>query len=247
MTILNIHMKKEDKKEIQDFVNSKKIKSVSEFVRKIMAERLEMEKQFQDFEDEKDFKIPEYIPKNKFIAIVKGSIVAVGETPSEVSQIAITKFPNLPIKIKFSGPKKFKPPEFIFMSLSKLNCWKYFDFEDELYPIIPIKFKHRLIDLNLSAIIDTAATLCILKKGLVLEEELELVRQIDVSTASGIVKSDIYSGNVEILDCKFKIEFLVSPISDFLPFQFLIGHNLMNKLDTYFFGKKKIVCIKKSE
>jgi len=84
----------------------------------------------------------------------------------------------------------------------------------------------------LRALIDTAASLCLLKKDLIPEE---------------IIEMDIYSGTIVILDAVFDIEFVISPLSDYLPFQFLIGQKLMKKLDAYFFGKKQIVCLKKAE
>ncbi|MHA1301563.1 MAG: DUF5678 domain-containing protein [Candidatus Helarchaeota archaeon] len=244
MTILNIHIKEDEKKKIQNYVNSKEIKSVSKFVRSLIAEKLEMERQIQDYED--DIVIPDYIPKNKFVAIVKGSIVAVGDTPSEVCEIAITKFPKLPISIKFTGPNKFKPPEFIYMSLSKLNCWKYIKLEQLIYPLIPVTIKLENDEKKFEALIDTAASLCLLKNGLFPEEKFKLSREEVIYTAAGIIKTKIYSGTFKILDATFEIEFIFSPISDLLPFKFIIGQNLLKELDAYFFGKQKTVCIKKA-
>ncbi len=65
--------------------------------------------------------------------------------------------------------------------------------------------------------------------------------------AAGIINVNIYQGTFSLLDKQFDIEFLISPISDRLPFQFLIGQNLLNALDVYFFGKKQIVCFKKAD
>jgi len=99
----------------------------------------------------------------------------------------------------------------------------------------------------LRALIDTAASLCLLKKDLIPEEEFNYNRKEEIATAGGIIEMDIYSGTIVILDAVFDIEFVISPLSDYLPFQFLIGQKLMKKLDAYFFGKKQIVCLKKAE
>jgi hypothetical protein len=47
-----------------------------------------------------------------------------------------------------------------------------------------------------------------------------------------------------IFDVEFKIEFLTAQISDYLPFNMLIGRELLDKLNAYFLGKKQILCLK---
>jgi len=92
MTILNIHLKEEDKKKLQEFIASQKKISMSEFVRNLISEKLKIETAAKD---EIPFsEIPEYLPKNKYVAIINDSVVAVGDSPSEVSQIAVEKFPQ---------------------------------------------------------------------------------------------------------------------------------------------------------
>ncbi|MDD1778759.1 MAG: hypothetical protein LUQ65_11390 [Candidatus Helarchaeota archaeon] len=50
--------------------------------------------------------IPDYVPKNQYVVFVKNIVVAIGPTPCDLAEIALQKFPNLPIVIKFNGPKR---------------------------------------------------------------------------------------------------------------------------------------------
>ncbi|MGQ4874453.1 MAG: DUF5678 domain-containing protein [Promethearchaeia archaeon] len=91
-------------------------KDKSEIARKILSEKIKIEEFSQENKIDLDIKIPDFIPKNKYVDFVKGAIIAVGDNVSEVARIAAEKFPNDPLIIKFNGPKK-KPIEFCFMSL----------------------------------------------------------------------------------------------------------------------------------
>lgn len=83
-----------------------------------------------------------------------------------------------------------------------------------------------------------------LKRDEIPSEFLKKNRDAQVSTAGGIVESIIYSGIVKLVDIEFKIEFMVAPLSNYLPFKMLIGRNLLDQLDAYFLGKKQILCLK---
>ncbi|MHA1729409.1 MAG: ribbon-helix-helix protein, CopG family [Promethearchaeota archaeon] len=248
MTVINIHIKDKDKKKLQKHIKNTDNKSMSEFIRKVVSEKIELENLISKTKNEQNIsvKIPDYIPKNKYVIFVKGAVVGVGDNPSDLSQIAIEKFPNLPFEIKFNGTKK-KPIEYCFMSLSKFNAWHYGKFEERTYPIIPVKFLLKKKELKLSAIIDTAASLCILKKGEIPLNKLKQISKEKMSTAAGIIDVIIYSGKVMLLDTVFNIDFIIAPIADILPFKFLMGRNLLDRLDAYFFGRKQVVLLKLAE
>ena len=72
-------------------------------------------------------------------------------------------------------------------------------------------------------------------------------RTEQISTITGIVNTPIYKGEIKILDKLFQIEFIFASIADILPFEFLIGRNLLDQLDAYFMGKKQIVLLKLAE
>lgn len=61
-------------------------------------------------------KIPDYIPKEKYIAIIRKIVIAVGDTPSEVAMTAAEKFPNKHFTILYNGSTKPKKLEYIFMT-----------------------------------------------------------------------------------------------------------------------------------
>ena len=65
--------------------------------------------------DDYHIKIPDYIPKNKYVIFIKGAVVAIGDNPSDLADIAIKKFPNLPFTIKYNGKQK-KKMEYIISS-----------------------------------------------------------------------------------------------------------------------------------
>ena len=246
MTILNIHIKKDDKEKFQELVDIKKLKSMSEVIRRLVSEKIQIEEASRESKKGVEIVIPDYIPKNKYVAFVKGAIIAVGDTVSEVAQVAAEKFPDGPLVIKFNGPKK-KPLEYCFLSLNDLNCWNYANVENVTYPIIPITLKIPTIEKHLLALIDTAASVSILKEGLIDISKVKTNREEQLSTAAGIISKKFYKGKVKLLEVDFEIDFIITPIDDSLPFNMLVGRSLLNKLDTYFFGKRKIVCLKIAE
>ncbi len=246
MTILNIHLKDEDKKKVKNLAEIQNKKSMSEFIRNLLAEQIKIQEISLKQEESKEIVIPDYIPKNKYVGFVKGAIVAVGESPSEIAQIAIEKFPNLPLIIKFNGPKK-KQMEYCYINLSELNCWKYAQIEEFSYPIFPIKFKTNLGEKILSTSIDTASSLCVLKNDVFPSEDLDINREEQISTATGIIESKIFNCEIILCEIKFKTEFILAPIANCFPFKVLIGRNVLDQLDTYLFGKKQILCLKLAE
>jgi len=246
MTILNLHIKEEDKSKLQDLVEHNKFKSMSEIVRKLLSEKIKIENLSKKIDINSGVEIPDYIPKNKYVGFVDGAIISVGDTVNEVAQVAAEKFPNGPLVIKYNGPKK-KPLEYCFMSLTDLQCWKYINIEDITYPIIPITIEINSKKKKLYALIDTAASLCVLKQDLIDPTEFSVARGEKVSTAAGIITKNVYEGKFTLLENDFKTEFILAQIDDSLPFNMLIGRNLLDKLDAYFLGKKQLVCIKFAE
>jgi len=247
MTVVNIHMKEQEKKKLLKFIEAHDIKSYSEFIRQVLSEKIRIEEFAEEGELDTDPEVPEYIPKNKYVAFVNGAIASIGESPSEVAHNAMLKFPHFPIIIKYSGESDVKPLEYCFMSLSEFHGWKYSKFQTLTYPLLPISFKYESGENPLLACIDTAASLCLLKEGIIPLEQLSLSRKENIFTAGGLIQAEIYSGIVRILDVDFEIEFIISPINNQLPFEFLIGRNLFDQLDAYFLGKKRIFFLKKAD
>ena len=246
MALVNIHMKEKEKKQLQAYINSKEIKSISEFVRQLISEKIKIEEFAKENEKFTDVEIPEYIPQNKYVAFVNGAIAAVGDSPSEVMHEAMLKFPNFPVLIKYKGESEVKPLEYCFMSLEDFHGWHYSQFQNQSYFVLPITLKHEEGETPLTASIDTASTLCLLKSNLIPPEDFALMREAEIYTTGGIIHAQIYTGTVSILDTAFDIEFLMAPISNQLPFEFLIGRNLFDQLDAYFLGKKQLFLLRKA-
>ncbi|MHA1325634.1 MAG: hypothetical protein ACTSRL_22825, partial [Candidatus Helarchaeota archaeon] len=122
MTVLNVGINEKTKKKLKEVVKLSEYKTVSELVRSTINEKLTIE------EAEKDViqkvTIPEWIPEGKYIAFVKGSIAAVGDSIAEVSREAATKFPNEACVIKRQGAK-IQLLEYVFSAFTELKCWQY--------------------------------------------------------------------------------------------------------------------------
>jgi len=246
MTVINLHIKEEEKKKLQTVVELRNLKSMIELMRNLIKEKIQIEEFAQKTQSSDIIRIPDYIPKNKFVGFVNGAVIAVGDTPSEVAQVAAEKFPDFPLIIKYNGPKQ-KSIEYCFLNFTELRCWKYIQLEDRTYPIVPVVFRYNSNEKNLFASIDTASSLCVLKNNEIPSEFLKKSRDAQVSTAAGVMDSPIYSGVIKLADIEFEIEFLMAPLSNYLPFNMLIGRNLLDQLDAYFFGKKQILCLKIAE
>nr|MDO8111866.1 hypothetical protein [Candidatus Sigynarchaeota archaeon] len=247
MTLLNIHVKDEDKKKLQKYVETIGGESMSDVVRSMIQEKIKIDEVIAALPPVDQVDIPDYVPKDKYVIFVNGAIVGVGDNPSELAELALQKFPDLPFVMKYNGKKK---PflEHVFMSLSNVHAWRYCIFEGHSFPMLPIEFQ--CSDKNkktLYASIDTAATLCVMKENVLPIDSFTSSRKEKISTADGILESQIYEGIVKILDTSFEIEFIITPMPDELPFKFLIGRNLLDQLDAYFLGKKQVLLLKQAE
>ena len=119
MTILNISIDEKKKKRIKELVKIGEYKTISEFVRSSINEKLTIKEKSEFNFDIND--IPNWIPDNKYIGFVNGAITSVADTPAQVSREIASKFPDLPCKIVKKG-KKNKVPEYIFSTFTDLKC-----------------------------------------------------------------------------------------------------------------------------
>lgn len=70
----------------------------------------------QEAADFEPAKVPSWVPDGKYVALVRGSVAAVGRSVAEVSPTAITKFPNDPIRVTRKG-KRIKSVEYAFLGV----------------------------------------------------------------------------------------------------------------------------------
>ncbi len=241
MTILNIGINEKTKKKLKDIVKVSEYKTVSELVRSTINAALKIEETQRAASQE--IEIPEWIPEGKYIAFVKGSIAAVGDSIAEVSREAAAKFPNESCIIRRQG-KKIQLREYVFSAFSELKCWQYSMVEDRRFPLIVVRIGPKNNLQTIRALPDSAASMSILKKEYFEQFKLPVLRTEKVFSAGGIVELEVVETHLRINELTLKSEFLVGEIPDELPFDLLIGRNILDKLDLYLLGKKNVVCIK---
>jgi hypothetical protein len=245
MTLINVHVKDNDKKKLQDYVETHGSASMSDFIRSAIEDKMKIEESIARIPTNEDVEIPDYIPKEKYVIFVNGAVVAIGDKPSALAEIAMEKFPEYPFVMKYNGASQ-KTIEYAFMSLANFYSWKYCVFNDHSFPLLPVELQSNAIKKKLVASIDTAASVCLLKAGTIKDEDCIFSRKELVATAAGIVESTIFTGAIKILDASFNVEFIMVPISENLPFTFLVGRDLLDQLDAYFMGKKQVFLLKKA-
>jgi predicted CopG family antitoxin len=250
MTLINVHVKEEEKKKLQKYVGETGGESMSEVIRTLIHDKIAVDTLITRLPTTEDVEIPTYVPKDKYVIFVNGAIVGVGDDPSELAEQAMHKFPNLPFVMKFNG-EPMRSQEYVFMSLTATSAWRYSRFGDRTYPMLPVqlvvKREKQSATKTFFASIDTAASLCIVKAGSIPNEACTSTRKEQVATAGGIVDMTVYAGIVSVLDTTFEVEFIFSPIPNTMPFTFLIGRNLLDHLDAYFLGKKQVLLLKIAE
>jgi predicted CopG family antitoxin len=246
MTLINVHIKDEDKKKLQKYVESHGKDSMSEVIRSLIEEKIKIDELLAKLPPVEDVEIPDFVPKGKYVIFVNGAIVAIGDTPCDLAGIALAKFPNYPFVMKFNGPDPGSM-EYVFMSLSEFYSWKYCHFGNRAYPMLPVEIHVNDFIKGLNASIDTAASLCVVKLGEIPKENCIPGRIEKVATAGGIIDAPVYSGMIKILDSQFKMDFIFAPMPGVLPFNFLIGRNLLDQLDAYFMGMRQVLLLKQAE
>ncbi len=241
MALLNIKIDKKKKEYIKKLIKESEFKSVSDFIRNVIDEKIEI---LQCKNEVEDIIPPDYIPDGKYYAIVKGAIVGVGDTVSSLAQEVGSKFPHEKIIMKRKN-KNFPKMEYVYSAIStKKECWEYSLFNDATYPIIPTYIINQNDRIFIYALPDSAASLTLIKQEIVEKLKLKKIDEQKVQTASGIIEAPIYEIQIEINDRTHAVKIISAPISDDLPIQGLIGRNLLDHFDLYLLGKRQIVCLK---
>ena len=91
---------------------------------------------------------------------------------------------------------------------------------------------------------NTATSLTVIKDEIVNQLNLEQIESQPIQTATGIYNIPIYKITLEILDKKINTKIIPAPISNDLPFQGLIGRNVLDLFNLFLFGKKKLICMR---
>lgn len=114
MTLFNVKIDKKKKEYIKDLIKESEYKSVSDFVRKVIDEKIKV-LESRKYTDE--IEVPDWIPDGKYYAIIKGSIVGVDDTVSSLAKEIVAKFPFEQITVKRKN-KEFPKREYVYSTLS---------------------------------------------------------------------------------------------------------------------------------
>lgn len=143
MTIINFKVDEKKKKKIEEITKMKGYKSISEFIREAIDDKMNLQKLIDDFKEKnppidlEKIEIPDFIPDGKFLGISRNTIVAIGDTLQEVMKILYEKFPEAAAGIIRKG-KEMEQFETLFSLFSAENtkCFQQAEIDRRFYPIL---------------------------------------------------------------------------------------------------------------
>jgi predicted aspartyl protease len=91
---------------------------------------------------------------------------------------------------------------------------------------------------------DTGASLTLVSSRIVDEAGLQPAGKETVATAAGMVKMRTFGASIELPVGRYDAIVASSEIPQALPFQILLGRNILDLVDLYALGKSKVVCLK---
>jgi hypothetical protein len=185
--------------------------------------------------------IPNWVPKGKYVALVRGAVAAVGDSVAEVVATALDKFSEEPIHVARKG-RPIERVHYAFSVSAAIKCWKYVTVDQDSFLVIPttIMGKKRL---RIASSPDTAASLTLVDGQIIDQADLKPAGQVEIFTAAGPVKAKTFSADIELSTGSYRTIVASSNIPKALPFQALLGRNVLDNVDLYALGKSKVVCI----
>ncbi len=238
MAIVNLRVPEELKRKLAGVAKATGA-SQTEMVKGALVEKLTIQEVARA---ESSKNIPSWVPEGKYVALVRGAVAAVGDSVAEVVSAALTKFPDYAIHVARKG-KSIKAVHYAFLAQTEMKCWKYVTVDQQTYPVIPttIVGKKKLVAASSP---DTAASLTLVSPHIVDEAGLRPAAEETVATAAGIVKMNTFNAAIELPVGRYDAVVASSEIPKFLPFQILLGRNILDLVDLYVLGKSKVICVK---
>ncbi len=238
MAVVNLRIPEEMKRKLAGIAKATGA-SQTEVVKSAVAEKLTIHEVARA---ESSTNIPSWVPEGKHVALVRGAIAAVGDSVAEVVSIALTKFPDEAIHVTRKG-KPIKAVHYAFLAQTDLKCWKYVTVDQQSYPVIPVTIiGTKKIVAGSSP--DTAASLTLVSPQIVDAAGLRPSAEETVATAAGSVKMNTYNAAIELPVGRYNAVVASSEIPRTLPFQILLGRNILDLVDLYALGKSKVICVK---
>ena len=238
MAIINLRVPEEMKRKLADFAKAKGA-SQTEMVKSAVAEKLTVH---QVARAESSTKIPSWVPEGKYVALVRGAVAAVGDSVADVVSAALGKFPDEAIHVARQG-KSIKPVHYAFLAETAMKCWKYVTVDQQSYPVIPATIIGKR-KLAIASSPDTAASLSLVSSQIVDEAGLQPAAEETVATAAGMVKMSTFNASIELPVGRYDAIVASSEIPKALPFQILLGRNILDQVDLYTLGKSKVICVR---
>ncbi|MHA1728691.1 MAG: ribbon-helix-helix protein, CopG family [Promethearchaeota archaeon] len=250
MSIINFKVNEEKKKEIEEITKLKGYKSVSEFIREAIDDKMNLQKIVDKFKkknptfDLKKIDIPDYIPDGKYLGIARNTIICVGDSIQEVMKILFEKFPEAVGGIIRKG-KEVETFEVLYSLFSAENtkCYHQIEIDNNNYPIIAFSMVLNDEDKPIIGLIDTGASIMTIDENYIKDYDFKPIHMKKIITANGIIKAPIYKGTFQYENQTLKLEFTTSNISGPLGIQALIGKNFIDKFNLLFLGTEKLFCV----
>jgi len=238
LAVLNVRLGEEMKRKLAELAKVVGA-SQSELVKGAVRERIAVH---EVAKEETAPLIPEWIPEGKYVALVRGAVASVGDSVAEVVAMALEKFADDPIYVGRKG-KMISPIHYAFLAEESIRCWKYARVDEQNFLIVPITVvgKKRV---RAASTPDTAASLTLVNSEIVDQAGLHPASQELIITAAGAVKMRTYDAEIELPVGRYETQIASFRIPKALPFQVLLGRNLLDMIDLYALGKSKVVCIK---
>jgi predicted aspartyl protease/Arc/MetJ-type ribon-helix-helix transcriptional regulator len=250
LTIINFKVDDEKKKKIEQIVEVKGYKSVSEFIREAIDDKMNLQNIIDDFVrenpplDEDKINIPEFIPDGKYLGIARNEIVVIGDTLEEVMQKLYDKFPRAASGIIRKGESmpKFETL-FSLFSVENTKCFNQSKFENNFFPILEISVEINGVQKELLGLVDTGASIIALNKDLFQNHDLPPIRTSEILTANGITQLPIYNSTFKYENQELNLDFTLTELTNPLKIQALIGKNFIDKFNLLLLGNEKLFCL----
>ncbi len=252
MTTINFKVDDQKKKEIEEIAKIKGFKSVSEFIRNAIEDKLNLQKLIDEFIEKNPpidldkIQIPDFIPDGKYLGISRNTIVTTGDSIEQVMKILYEKFPESAAGIIRKG-KKIEEFEviFSFFSAKNTNCYPQIEIENNYYPILKFAIYLNGKEREILGLVDTGASIMLIDDKVFEEMDLKEIGVKSILTANGVMKQNIYRAPFKYEEEILELDFTHANISGPLPIQALIGKNFIDEFNLIFLGKEKLFCIQK--
>ncbi|TKJ22937.1 MAG: hypothetical protein CEE42_12505 [Promethearchaeota archaeon Loki_b31] len=250
MTIINFKVDEEKKKKIEQVVEIKGYKSVSEFIREAIDEKINFQKVVDNHIkenpplDKEKINIPDFIPDGKYLGIARNEIVVIGDSIKEVMEKLYSKFPQAASGIIRKGMEMpVFETLFSLFSVENTKCYNQARFGNNFYPLIEIYMEINENTKKIFGLIDTGATIIALDKSLLSDHDLKPVRRTEVYTANKIIELSIYNAKFSYNGHSYNLDFVFTELADLFGIKALIGKNFIDKFNLLILGNEKLFCL----